>query len=125
MCQFCKTQQMGVLHLKLSSSGAETFVWVCSGCGRLNPFNGPLFIAAEKVYAALTISQIQDLPVLFPPWVARCARCGDRYAELHHWAPQAKFQDADTWPTDYLCVKCHNLWHQVMTPNFQVKEATA
>jgi len=41
----------------------------------------------------------------------RCQRCGARSAELHHWAPRAWFEDADDWPTAYLCRTCHLNWH--------------
>lgn len=40
-----------------------------------------------------------------------CERCGIQGAELHHWAPQALFSDADKWPTSFLCVGCHREWH--------------
>ncbi len=47
-----------------------------------------------------------------------CARCGQQRhgVELHHWAPKAIFDKPEEWPTDYLCVACHNEWHQTMTP---------
>lgn len=43
-----------------------------------------------------------------------CARCGSSLTEYHHWAPQAIFADADSWPGSYLCRPCHTLWHQSM-----------
>lgn len=47
----------------------------------------------------------------------RCSRCGARGAELHHWAPRAYFgAECDNWPTDYLCRKCHDRWHALVTP---------
>ncbi len=44
----------------------------------------------------------------------RCVKCGDRKAELHHWAPKEIFGDveAERWPKDYLCVPCHIAWHE-------------
>ena len=45
-----------------------------------------------------------------------CARCGEiSGVELHHWAPRARFgDDADRWPTGFLCRRCHasgtNAW---------------
>jgi hypothetical protein len=32
-----------------------------------------------------------------------CARCGNPDAEEHHWAPRELFDDAEGWPTDWLC----------------------
>lgn len=43
-----------------------------------------------------------------------CERCGARGVELQHWAPQAIFNDADAWPTSYLCPTCHRTWHRAM-----------
>jgi hypothetical protein len=46
---------------------------------------------------------------------AQCERCGRWGAvEVHHWAPQARFPDAELWPKAQLCRDCHVLWHQVM-----------
>ena len=48
----------------------------------------------------------------------RCARCGSRGAEEHHWAPQAIFgkDEANRWPKDFLCKPCHDEWHRLVTP---------
>ncbi len=47
---------------------------------------------------------------------ADCERCGEHtLLEQHHWAPFKYFKDADRWPKSYLCRKCHEEWHQVMT----------
>lgn len=45
---------------------------------------------------------------------ALCTHCGRRGAELHHWAPRAIFNDADSWPMSWLCPDCHRLWHSTM-----------
>jgi hypothetical protein len=45
-----------------------------------------------------------------------CARCGALDTELHHFAPRALFgvEEADLWPTAWLCRGCHARWHRVM-----------
>jgi hypothetical protein len=43
-----------------------------------------------------------------------CERCGAVGTELHHWAPRAIFNDADEWPTSWLCPEHHSQWHQAM-----------
>lgn len=43
-----------------------------------------------------------------------CARCDSEGTEMHHWAPQAIFADADSWPTSPLCPACHREWHSKM-----------
>jgi len=45
-----------------------------------------------------------------------CSHCGAVGAELHHYAPQALFEDANHWSVGYLCKRCHKEWHEVMTP---------
>lgn len=118
LCQRCKATQQADLHLKVSCSGSEQFVWVCRVCKVLNPFGGDLFIKKERVYGYLTQAQIDSLPVLMPEAATRCVKCGERKAELHHWAPRAIFGDAcEDWPKDYLCIKCHDEWHKQVTPN--------
>ena len=43
-----------------------------------------------------------------------CAHCGALGTEEHHWAPWHLFEDADAWPTSYLCAPCHRLWHRTI-----------
>jgi DNA-directed RNA polymerase subunit RPC12/RpoP len=43
-----------------------------------------------------------------------CSRCGEPGAEQHCWAPHALFDDAEQWPTDYLCQRCQRRWHNTM-----------
>jgi 5-methylcytosine-specific restriction endonuclease McrA len=48
----------------------------------------------------------------------KCEVCGATGTELHHWAPIHIFgAEAWLWPTAYLCQKCHNRWHRLVTPN--------
>lgn len=49
-----------------------------------------------------------------------CKRCGAMGTQLHHWAPKELFEDAEQWPQDYLCKKCHTRWHLVVTTKFRV-----
>jgi len=47
--------------------------------------------------------------------VPPCVRCGATTGtEMHHWAPQAIFNDADDWPVAPLCPVCHNTWHNAL-----------
>jgi protein-arginine kinase activator protein McsA len=47
----------------------------------------------------------------------KCEVCDKLEGELHHWAPQYLFLDAEQWPTSYLCRACHKRWHDLVTPN--------
>lgn len=48
-------------------------------------------------------------------WGDPCERCGSTDgSQLHHWAPQAIFADANDWPQSWLCHACHRTWHNAM-----------
>ena len=52
-----------------------------------------------------------DMPVHDDNAGPYCERCAAPHAELHHWAPRHAFDDADNWPTGWLCRACHRRWH--------------
>src|SRR5574343_876621 len=114
-CVPCKAETRFVLHRQFTGSGAESFVWVCGACQTRNPDRSPRhFISREQVKNHVTDEQIENLPTIMPRLSNRCAKCGNRGTELHHWAPRAIFgTDADNWPTDYLCKDCHDHWQRV------------
>lgn len=82
-------------------------VWIrCDDCGSNARGNGK--------WLAHTYDNWRDLPVFEdrrrdrPP----CQVCGEWGTEIHHWAPKELFGDeADLWPTAYLCPPCHGRWH--------------
>ena len=45
-----------------------------------------------------------------------CFVCGEPNCQLHHYAPRHLFDNADSWPTSYLCQKHHDEWHKKLTP---------
>jgi hypothetical protein len=49
-----------------------------------------------------------------------CIICGEP-GEEHHFAPRivadAFGDDWEKWPTAFLCIKHHLLWHRVVTPH--------
>lgn len=118
-CLNCKTATSFILHIQLFANGSENFLWVCSKCNRRNPSGDKQFyIPAELVRKHLTPNQILELPTITPDLYCRCARCGNRTTELHHWGPKGIFgtDEAEKWPKDYLCKDCHDLWHRMVTP---------
>lgn len=122
-CVQCKDKTKFRLHRQLFMNGSDHFLWVCSICQRKNPDNKGLYIAREKVEAFLSPDDIDNLPVIMPDLFNRCAVCGSRGTELHHWMPQALSPDANSWPKDYLCKRCHDKWHKIVTPGL-VKEVS-
>ena len=102
------------MHQGIRANDSVFFAWYCDICDCLNPFSGVPYIAKEVIRTHLSESEIEDLPVKRSAQVQRCARCHRRGGEVHHWAPQAKFPDAEKWPQDILCKDCHDEWHAVM-----------
>lgn len=43
--------------------------------------------------------------------------CPSHDTQLHHWAPQALFDDAGDWPRSWLCRSHHQRWHQTTGTN--------
>lgn len=123
-CKHCGKQTEFLLHVQITRSYARNFVWVCAACRRFNPGgDGPLYISSEKVRAHLSDDQIAELPELWSTPEARCAHCGARGVEVHHWAPEAIFgkEECEKWPKDFLCKPCHDLWHAKVTPPLLTK----
>jgi hypothetical protein len=58
------------------------------------------------------------IPIIRDHDVVPCERCGSiNGSEVHHWAPSHLFDDSDRWPTSHLCLRCHRLWHAMVTPH--------
>jgi len=113
-CSFCKRTTTWDLRVAVAASGAKQVGWRCETCKhRMPDMKGRMWIphgdlSAQKI-------DIEALPHDGHGELMRCSRCGVRGSELHHWAPKAVFHDdAETWPKDYLCLSCHNLWRDTM-----------
>lgn len=122
-CLHCKKITRFDLHMQLFQNDSEHFVWVCSECRTRNPDRSKnFFIDSELVRKHVSPEKIERLPVIMPDLSNRCAVCGSRGAELHHWAPTGIFgKESGDWPKDYLCKEHHDLWHLMVTPQL-VKE---
>jgi hypothetical protein len=98
--------QLGELVRFVKANGAVAVRYRCSLCGRLQMSDLPRRLTGDPGRFPV----VRDESRSNPP----CTRCGAFGTELHHWAPQALFEDAWNWPTDYLCVPCHQRWHRVV-----------
>ena len=109
-CEKCESNSDFLVVKQIIRSGADVYLWWCSIC-QTSHRSG--FIKKEDVIKNLPICKsLEDIPLARYDCGERCAKCGVRGTELHHWAPQGLFDDAESWPKDYLCKKCHNLWHK-------------
>src|SRR5438105_4684597 len=100
-CKNCKIVTKGILHVHYRHNGAKGYMWVCSRCNQRNPFTASNpFISNEQVEKHLSPEQIAVLPEICDPFYRRCAVCGARDCDLHHWAVKEVFGKdvAERWP---------------------------
>lgn len=108
----CVHQAGFALYVIIQANGNRAVVSLCKHCLRNESDTRtgvPHFWPHDRV-------QVDDLSIIADnrrPERA-CAHCGALGTEQHHWAPWHLFEDADSWPTSYLCVPCHRLWHRTI-----------
>jgi hypothetical protein len=92
------------------AAGQPKYPFVCVGCG-LQTKHFAKRAAVESSGVDVEQLHSRELPAV-------CEVCGAEGAENHHWAPEALFgSESASWPTSFLCQKCHSRWHQIVTPN--------
>lgn len=97
-----------ILFRQINSNGAHVAVERCRLCGR-NPNKGKPFLSKKD------IPNFDELPLLvdYSKQSEPCVVCGSKDgSEYHHFAPRHLFDNADEWPTGWLCMKHHNEWHK-------------
>jgi hypothetical protein len=104
----CPHQHDDVELVHAFRNGVKHLYRGCGDCGR--PLEGGRWLPQSGDLDALPIG-IDERPCN-PP----CVRCGGFGTELHHFAPRALFgqEEADLWPTAWLCSGCHDYWHRMM-----------
>lgn len=91
-----------------ASNGTIQYKAYCPECG---------CVGTNFKHSELDYLDVDKIPFIRVHDVVPCERCGSEDgSELHHWAPQYLFDDADEWPTSYLCRDCHGEWHSKVTP---------
>lgn len=102
-------------YAAVSTSGRRRCVAICDECGHQN-HQGIAKCDDNHMHRVIDDTRTgQDIPP--------CERCGAHTGvEEHHWAPRALFDDADLWPTSWLCPSCHLRWHQ-MTDTHRRRDA--
>ena len=117
-CQYCSADVVALLARSIKSDGSIGLFWQCQKCEHQldDEYSKGIWInhdlAREKL-AGMNLT-IEDIPIVRYSCGERCARCGSRGTQRHHWATQGLFDDPDSWPTDYLCDSCHKQWHKVV-----------
>ena len=115
-CERCQSAQSCKLVRNITASGISQVYWLCLNCNN-NTTKGESFISHYKIRNANI--DIDKLPVIndYRNGGTPCAVCGAPGTEYHHWAPRHLFENAESWPTSYLCREHHSYWHRLVTPD--------
>ena len=106
-CKRCNVES--VIYRQINHSGSRVVVERCPKCGS-NPNTGRPFLSV-KDYDWESLPLLEDLSAEAEPCDVR--GCREVGTELHHYAPRHLFEDADDWPTGYLCKTHHRMWHEL------------
>lgn len=102
--RICHTCADPLVRAKSKRGKAATQVcWWCVRCEvRWGPWEAPGYILLDRLIDVTPNGSRK-----------RCVRCDELgFLEEHHWAPREIFgEEADLFPTDLLCQKCHAHWH--------------
>ena len=123
-CTKCGSEDLkiGIAHI---ASGATVYPIYCGNCKEVFA----QYVKKQVAYAyAMRTGPMEFVKTKTNLYMERknitinCEVCGANGGELHHWAPQYLFEDADNWPKSYLCRACHRKWHDLVTPNMIQKK---
>lgn len=121
-CKNCGTVTHWILYRYIRQDESHAYYWACSKCNRQNPDQSrQIWIPNELVESRLDADTLEALPMRRYSMCQRCAVCGKRGAQLHHWSPRAIFgrDEAEQWPQDWLCKEHHDEWHIKVTPQLK------
>jgi len=116
-CARCGHDTRQEISGRIVANDVEHFGWWCLECRWWTTSKtGGIWIDKQKLIE--TGVDLTCVPVVERMGQPRCARCGARGAEEHHWAPRALFgkDQAERWPKDFLCKPCHDELHRLVTP---------
>lgn len=123
-CLKCESEDLKI-GITNTQSGSTIYPVYCNQCGDVSNKYIKKHVALEY---ALTNGPLEYVETNTAKWMKekqqqiKCEVCDINEGELHHWAPQYLFQDADSWPKSYLCRACHRKWHDLVTPNMSNKK---
>jgi hypothetical protein len=116
LCKKCDRKVLAKLIRNIVNSGASQVFWLCPICNT-NAMGAGQWIDHKKIIAS-KLTTIENIPVANDYRIDKCVVCGEVGTEYHHFAPKHLFHDeADKWPTAYLCKKHHDQWHRLVTPD--------
>lgn len=118
-CSRCGTSCL-IAKDTAADGSTQVFFW-CVSCSRvadpLHPFISKDYLKLNLKVSIDSLPTIERYPNNAKP---KCVVCGKPGAQLHHFAPKHLFNnDADRWPTGYLCQEHHDEWHNKLTPDMR------
>lgn len=119
LCDRCETE--GVVYRMVTASQTTVIVERCPVCKR-NTCPGHPFLSKKD------FDNIEELPLFvdYTEYSEPCAvhGCGRIDTQLHHFAPRHLFgYECEDWPTAYLCMEHHLMWHRLtMTGMYAIRE---
>lgn len=122
-CLKCESEDLKI-GITNTQSGSTIYPVYCNQCGDVSNKYIKKHVAIEY---AITNGPLEYVETNTAKWMKekqrqiKCEVCDINEGELHHWAPQYLFPDADSWPMSYLCRACHRKWHDLVTPNMSNK----
>lgn len=122
VCQRCNENDRIKLRKQYARNGVVQFMWFCTRCNHTADSKRP-FVAKSKVDGWIRAGKIPSLDDIQTINDYRegnvCEVCGALGTEYHHWLPQCfseVVENHSLWPGAYLCKKCHDIWHETVTP---------
>jgi protein-arginine kinase activator protein McsA len=124
-CKKCNSEDLkiGITH---TQSKSTIYPLYCNACGDVSTRYVKKEIAMEYEKQNGILKYVKTKTKIMMEKHNKqihCEVCDVEGGELHHWAPQYLFNDAEKWPKSYLCRTCHKRWHDLVTPNMNKKEA--
>ena len=97
----------------IARNGTRQIRTVCESCGWVGTHSWGHARFTDEERSALAV--VRDNRTRE---TARCEVCNAPEVELHHFAPVHLFgwEEADRWPTAWLCPDHHREWHRIVTP---------
>lgn len=109
---YCRHKDAYIIVKTIINNGSIQVRQRCEQCGEL--FGGPL------PHANFEIDEMPFYETGYPKTECAVVGCTNTDVELNHYFPRALArkvgEDADGWPTGYLCRYHHRLWHRNVTP---------
>jgi hypothetical protein len=103
----CTSDALEIVRIKCQN-GRDQYRLLCPDCRRTPSALSKSLLTDEQREQARLLRDHTDRKEIHP-----CERCGSiDDVEVHHWAPRSIFDDADDWPTSWLCRPCHREWHR-------------